>query len=139
MPMVAWTPVVHSWARELVCELPSHYILSSRDENRSFAYGGSSKGKQQLSGRKGSESPNSFLDQESQRRRFTIADSDQLPAYSVGTNVLPTKMRKKTPSYGKFSCVCLALLFLFSSLPHPFLIWGSGMNLADSEGDPRKT
>ncbi|EGV95960.1 connector enhancer of kinase suppressor of ras 3 isoform X1 [Cricetulus griseus] len=80
---------------------PPAVPYSPRDENRSFAYGGSSKGKQQLSGRKGSESPNSFLDQESQRRRFTIADSDQLPAYSVGTNVLPTKMRKKTPSYGK--------------------------------------
>lgn len=72
-----------------------------RNENVSFACGGPSKSKQPLSGRNGSESPNSFLDQESQRRRFTIADSDQLPPYSVGTNIPPTKMRGKTPSYGK--------------------------------------
>nr|XP_048275965.1 connector enhancer of kinase suppressor of ras 3 isoform X2 [Myodes glareolus] len=72
-----------------------------RNENVSFACGGPSKSKQSLSGRNGSESPNSFLDQESQRRRFTIADSDQLPPYSVGTNIPPTKMRGKTPSYGK--------------------------------------
>lgn len=64
-------------------------------------YGGFGKCKQPLPGPKGSESPNSFLDQESRRRRFTIADSDQLPGYSVETNVLPTKMREKTPSYGK--------------------------------------
>ncbi|MBZ3880649.1 Connector enhancer of kinase suppressor of ras 3 [Sciurus carolinensis] len=64
-------------------------------------YGGFSKCKQPLPGPKGSESPNSFLDQESRRRRFTIADSDQLPGYSVETNVLPTKLREKTPSYGK--------------------------------------
>lgn len=93
----------------------------------SFAVGGPSKSKQPLPARKGAESPNSFLDQESQRRRFTIADSDQLPAYSVGTNIPPTKMRGKTPSYGEFSRARLALLFLLTSLPHPFLIWGSGM------------
>lgn len=75
--------------------------LSSRDENESFLYGGFSKCKQPVPGPKGSESPNSFLDQESRRRRFTIADSDQLPGYSVETNILPTKMREKTPSYGK--------------------------------------
>lgn len=80
---------------------PPAVPYSPRDENGSFAYGGPSKGKQPWSGRKGSESPNSFLDQESQRRRFTFADSDQLPGYSVGTNVLPTKMRGKMPSYGK--------------------------------------
>ncbi|XP_051061940.1 connector enhancer of kinase suppressor of ras 3 isoform X2 [Phodopus roborovskii] len=80
---------------------PPAVPYSPRDENGSFAYGGPSKSKQPMPGWKGSESPNSFLDQESQRRRFTITDSDQLPAYSVGTNVLPTKMRRKTPSYGK--------------------------------------
>lgn len=65
------------------------------------AYGGFSKCKQPLPGPKGSESPNSFLDQESRRRRFTMADSDQLPGYSVETSAPPTKMREKTPSYGK--------------------------------------
>lgn len=105
----SWAPVVHSSAGELLCELPDHHTLSSRDENVSFSYGGHSKSKQALPGRKGSESPNSFLDQESQRRRFTIADSDQLPGYSVGTNILPTKMRGKTPSYGKFSNACITL------------------------------
>ncbi|KAK2114550.1 Connector enhancer of kinase suppressor of ras 3 [Saguinus oedipus] len=80
---------------------PPAVPYSPRNENGSFVYGGSSKSKQPLPGPKGSESPNSFLDQESQRRRFTIADSDQLPGYSVETNVLPTKMREKTPSYGK--------------------------------------
>lgn len=95
----------------------NHCTLSSRD-----AYGGFSKCK--LTGPKGSESPNSFLDQESQRRRFTIADSDQLPGYSVETSVLPTKMREKTPSYGEFPSVCLVLLFFpryFSSHPLPYL------------------
>lgn len=80
---------------------PPTVPYSPRDENGSFVYGGLGKGKQSLPGRKGSESPNSFLDQESQRRRFTIADSDQLPGYSVETNIPPTKMREKTPSYGK--------------------------------------
>uniref|UniRef100_A0A452RPW0 CNKSR family member 3 n=1 Tax=Ursus americanus TaxID=9643 RepID=A0A452RPW0_URSAM len=80
---------------------PPAVPYSPRDENGSFLYGGFSKCKQPLPGPKGSESPNSFLDQESRRRRFTIADSDQLPGYSVETNILPTKMREKTPSYGK--------------------------------------
>nr|XP_012615314.1 connector enhancer of kinase suppressor of ras 3 isoform X1 [Microcebus murinus] len=80
---------------------PPAVPYSPRDENGSFVYGGFSKCKQPLPGPKGSESPNSFLDQESRRRRFTIADSDQLPGYSVETNILPTKMREKTPSYGK--------------------------------------
>ncbi|KAM6180759.1 connector enhancer of kinase suppressor of ras 3 isoform 2-T2 [Erethizon dorsatum] len=80
---------------------PPTVPYSPRDENGSFVYGGFSKCKQPLPRPKGSESPNSFLDQESRRRRFTIADSDQLPGYSVETNVLPTKMREKTPSYGK--------------------------------------
>ncbi|XP_073928086.1 connector enhancer of kinase suppressor of ras 3 isoform X4 [Castor canadensis] len=79
---------------------PPSVPYSPRDENGSFVYGGP-KGKQPLPVPKGSESPNSFLDQESRRRRFTIADSDQLPGYSVETNILPTKMREKTPSYGK--------------------------------------
>eukprot|EP00073_Rattus_norvegicus_P018992 XP_006227937.1 PREDICTED: connector enhancer of kinase suppressor of ras 3 isoform X1 [Rattus norvegicus] len=80
---------------------PPAVPYSPRDENVSFSYRGHTKSKQPLPGRKGSESPNSFLDQESQRRRFTITDSDQLPGYSVGTNILPIKMRGKTPSYGK--------------------------------------
>lgn len=126
MPIVAGL-LLFILRQERCCELPSHHTLSSRNENVSFACGGPNKSKQPLSGRNGSESPNSFLDQESQRRRFTIADSDQLPAYSVGTNIPPTKMRGKTPSYGEFSRVRLALLFLFPSLPHPFLIWGPGM------------
>lgn len=106
--------------REPLCEYPDHHTLSSRDENVSFGYRGHSKSKQPLPGRKGSESPNSFLDQESQRRRFTIADSDQLPGYSVGTNILPIKMRGKTPSYGTFSGVRHALL-LSLLLPTPSL------------------
>lgn len=134
----SWAPVVRYSAREWLREHANHHTLSSRDENGSLAYGGLSKGKQPLSGRKGSESPNSFLDQESQRRRFTIADSDQLPGYSVGTNVLPTKMRGKTPSYGE-SPVCVPPHCFFLFLPHPFFIWDSGMNLADPEGDLRKT
>ncbi|XP_040304757.1 connector enhancer of kinase suppressor of ras 3 isoform X2 [Herpailurus yagouaroundi] len=80
---------------------PPAVPYSPRDEDGSFLYGGFSKCKQPLPGPKGSESPNSFLDQESRRRRFTIADSDQLPGYSVETNILPTKMREKTPSRGK--------------------------------------
>lgn len=80
---------------------PPAIPYSPRDENGSFVYGGISKSKQLLPGRKGSESPNSFLDQESRRRRFTIADSDQLPGYLVETNIPPTKMREKKPSYGK--------------------------------------
>lgn len=80
---------------------PPAVPYSPRDENVSFSYRGHTKSKQPLPGHKGSESPNSFLDQESQRRRFTITDSDQLPGYSVGTNILPIKMRGKTPSYGK--------------------------------------
>ncbi|KAM9316722.1 connector enhancer of kinase suppressor of ras 3 [Gastrophryne carolinensis] len=50
---------------------------------------------------KRSESPNSFLDQESCRRRFTIADSDQLPPYSYEVHVPSAKLRDKTPVYGK--------------------------------------
>jgi hypothetical protein len=37
----------------------------------------------------------------------------------VETNILPTKMREKTPSYGEFPRVYFALPFLFTSLPHP--------------------
>ncbi|XP_054578206.1 connector enhancer of kinase suppressor of ras 3 isoform X3 [Eptesicus fuscus] len=80
---------------------PPAVPYSPRNENGSFVYGGPSKCHRPAPGPKGSESPNSFLDQESRRRRFTIADSDQLPGYSVETNILPTKMRQKTPSYGK--------------------------------------
>ncbi|XP_029412850.1 connector enhancer of kinase suppressor of ras 3 isoform X2 [Nannospalax galili] len=80
---------------------PPAVPYSPRNENGSVVYGALSKGKQPLPGRKGSESPNSFLDQESQRRRFTIADSDQLLGYSVETNIPPPKMREKTASYGK--------------------------------------
>ncbi|XP_064411980.1 connector enhancer of kinase suppressor of ras 3 isoform X3 [Latimeria chalumnae] len=50
---------------------------------------------------RGSESPNSFLDLEYGRRRFTIADSDQLAVYSVEANAQPAKMREKKQSYGK--------------------------------------
>uniref|UniRef100_A0A8C6CP71 CNKSR family member 3 n=1 Tax=Moschus moschiferus TaxID=68415 RepID=A0A8C6CP71_MOSMO len=79
---------------------PPTVPYSPREENGGSVYG-FSKCKQPQPGPKGSESPNSFLDQESRRRRFTIADSDQLPGYSVETNILPAKMREKTPSYGK--------------------------------------
>lgn len=49
---------------------------------------------------KGSESPNSFLDQEFQRRRFTIADYDQLPPYAFEVP-MPTRIRDKTRLYGR--------------------------------------
>ncbi|XP_075604485.1 connector enhancer of kinase suppressor of ras 3 isoform X1 [Balearica regulorum gibbericeps] len=80
---------------------PPAVPYSPRDEKGSFVYGGGNKPSQPLSGSKGAESPNSFLDQESRRRRFTIADSDQLPGYPMEANVLPAKMREKTQSYGK--------------------------------------
>lgn len=73
-----------------------------RDEKGSFVYGGGNKRSQPLPGSKGAESPNSFLDQESRRRRFTIADSDQLPGYPMEVNILPPKMREKTQSHGEF-------------------------------------
>ncbi|NXS53253.1 CNKR3 kinase, partial [Brachypteracias leptosomus] len=80
---------------------PPTVPYSPRDEKGSFVYGGGSKPCQPLPGSKGAESPNSFLDQESRRRRFTIADSDQLPGYRMEANILPAKMREKTQSYGK--------------------------------------
>ncbi|XP_009956269.1 PREDICTED: connector enhancer of kinase suppressor of ras 3, partial [Leptosomus discolor] len=80
---------------------PPAVPYSPRDEKGSFIYGGGNKPSQLLPGSKGAESPNSFLDQESRRRRFTIADSDQLPGYSMEANILPAKMREKTQSYGK--------------------------------------
>ncbi|XP_064365202.1 connector enhancer of kinase suppressor of ras 3 isoform X2 [Dromaius novaehollandiae] len=80
---------------------PPAVPYSPRDEKGSFIYGGGNKPSQLLPGSKGAESPNSFLDQESRRRRFTIADSDQLPGYPVEANILPAKMREKTQSYGK--------------------------------------
>ncbi|XP_072121432.1 connector enhancer of kinase suppressor of ras 3 isoform X1 [Mobula birostris] len=49
---------------------------------------------------KGSESPNSFLDQEYLRRRFTIADYDQLPPYKFEVP-MPSRMRDKTQLYGR--------------------------------------
>ncbi|XP_033873332.3 connector enhancer of kinase suppressor of ras 3-like isoform X2 [Acipenser ruthenus] len=49
---------------------------------------------------KGSESPNSFLDQES-RRRFTIADYDHLGVSPIEASVLPTKMRGRSQCHGK--------------------------------------
>ncbi|XP_041109724.1 CNK3/IPCEF1 fusion protein-like isoform X2 [Polyodon spathula] len=49
---------------------------------------------------KGSESPNSFLDQES-RRRFTIADYDHLGISPIKASVQPTKMRGRSQCHGK--------------------------------------
>ncbi|KAJ7402465.1 CNKSR family member 3 [Pitangus sulphuratus] len=80
---------------------PPAIPYSPRDEKGSFVYGGGSKISKPLPGSKGAESPNSFLDQESRRRRFTIADSDQLPGYPLEVNILPAKMREKTQSYGE--------------------------------------
>ncbi|NXM44018.1 CNKR3 kinase, partial [Gymnorhina tibicen] len=80
---------------------PPAVPYSPRDEKGSFVYAGGNKRSQPLPGSKGAESPNSFLDQESRRRRFTIADSDQLPGYPMEVNILPAKMREKTQSYGK--------------------------------------
>ncbi|EMP38078.1 Connector enhancer of kinase suppressor of ras 3 [Chelonia mydas] len=80
---------------------PPAVPYSPRDEKECLVYGGGNKPKQPLPGSKGAESPNSFLDQESRRRRFTIADSDQLPGYPMEANILPTKMREKTQSYGE--------------------------------------
>ncbi|XP_074846452.1 connector enhancer of kinase suppressor of ras 3 [Carettochelys insculpta] len=80
---------------------PPAVPYSPRDEKESLIYGGGNKPKQSLPGSKGAESPNSFLDQESRRRRFTIADSDQLPGYPMEANILPTKMREKIQSCGK--------------------------------------
>ncbi|KFP03257.1 Connector enhancer of kinase suppressor of ras 3, partial [Calypte anna] len=80
---------------------PPAVPYSPRDEKGSFVYGGGNKFSQPLPGSKGAESPNSFLDQESRRRRFTIADSDQLPGYPMEAHILPAKMREKTQSYGK--------------------------------------
>ncbi|XP_009459071.1 PREDICTED: connector enhancer of kinase suppressor of ras 3 [Nipponia nippon] len=80
---------------------PPAVPYSPRDEKGSFVYGGGNKPSQPLPGSKGAESPNSFLDQESRRRRFTIADSDQLPGYPMEANILPAKLREKTQSYGK--------------------------------------
>ena len=128
-----------SSAREGLRQHLPYRPLSSRDENGSFAYGGVSKCKQAVPVPKGSESPNSFLDQESRRRRFTIADSDQLPGYSVETNILPTKMRQKTPSYGTSLSVCFVPPFAVLPFPTPFLIWNCWMNLADPKGNLRKT
>uniref|UniRef100_A0A8D0H7D1 Connector enhancer of kinase suppressor of ras 3 n=1 Tax=Sphenodon punctatus TaxID=8508 RepID=A0A8D0H7D1_SPHPU len=80
---------------------PPAVPYAPRGEKGSLVYGGGNKPKPLLPCSKGAESPNSFLDQESRRRRFTIADSDQLPGYPVEVNILPAKMREKTQSYGK--------------------------------------
>nr|XP_033792292.1 connector enhancer of kinase suppressor of ras 3 isoform X1 [Geotrypetes seraphini] len=86
---------------------PPAVPYSPRDDKGSFSYGAILKYRspppppQRLPGSKGAESPNSFLDQESRRRRFTIADSDQLPIYPIEPNMLPARIREKTPSYGK--------------------------------------
>ncbi|XP_021150430.2 connector enhancer of kinase suppressor of ras 3 isoform X4 [Columba livia] len=80
---------------------PPAVPYSPRDEKGSFVYGGGNKSGQPLPGSKGAESPNSFLDQESRRRRFTIADSDRLPGYPTEANIVSAKMREKTQSYGK--------------------------------------
>lgn len=80
---------------------PPAIPYAPRNEKGSFVYVGGNKSKQPLPGSKGAESPNSFLDQECRRRRFTLTDSDPLPGYSMETNILPAKMREKTPSYGK--------------------------------------
>ncbi|XP_040285327.1 connector enhancer of kinase suppressor of ras 3 isoform X2 [Bufo bufo] len=76
---------------------PPRVPYSPRDEKMSFSYSGYRDSHPRS---KGSESPNSFLDQES-RRRFTIADSDQLPSYPIEVHVQPAKLRDKTPMYGK--------------------------------------
>ncbi|KAE8601859.1 hypothetical protein XENTR_v10013816 [Xenopus tropicalis] len=52
-----------------------------------------------IPGSEGSESPNSFLDHESRRRWFTIANSDQLFSSPLEVKVQPAKLRDKTPSY----------------------------------------
>ncbi|XP_048830754.1 LOW QUALITY PROTEIN: connector enhancer of kinase suppressor of ras 3-like [Brienomyrus brachyistius] len=49
---------------------------------------------------KGSESPNSFLDQEN-RRRFTIADYDKLGVQPIEVNVVQPRMRGQMLSRGK--------------------------------------
>ncbi|XP_060609593.1 connector enhancer of kinase suppressor of ras 3 isoform X1 [Anolis sagrei] len=80
---------------------PPAIPYAPRDEKGSFLYGGGNKPKQPLPGSKGAESPNSFLDQEFRRRRFTLTDTDPLPGHPTGANMLPAKMREKTQSYGK--------------------------------------
>lgn len=87
-----------------------------RDEKGSFVYGGGNKSSQPLPGSKGAESPNSFLDQESRRRRFTIADSDRLPGYPTEANILPAKMREKTQSYGELIPISLLLWSVWNNL-----------------------
>ncbi|XP_077205234.1 connector enhancer of kinase suppressor of ras 3 isoform X3 [Paroedura picta] len=79
---------------------PPAVPYAPRDEKGSFVYGGGNKPKLPLPGSKGAESPNSFLDQECRRRRFTLTDSDPLTR-PIEANILPAKMREKTPSYGK--------------------------------------
>ncbi|XP_060097063.1 connector enhancer of kinase suppressor of ras 3 [Heteronotia binoei] len=78
---------------------PPAVPYAPRDKG-SFVYGGGNKPKLPLPGSKGAESPNSFLDQECRRRRFTHTVSDPLTR-PIAANILPAKMREKTPSYGK--------------------------------------
>uniref|UniRef100_A0ACB8GBA1 Connector enhancer of kinase suppressor of ras 3 n=1 Tax=Sphaerodactylus townsendi TaxID=933632 RepID=A0ACB8GBA1_9SAUR len=80
---------------------PPTVPYAPRDEKVSFVYGGGNKPRLPLPGSKGAESPNSFLDQECRRRRFTLTDSDPLTRCPIEANILPAKMREKTPSYGK--------------------------------------
>ncbi|XP_053566958.1 connector enhancer of kinase suppressor of ras 3 [Bombina bombina] len=80
---------------------PPNVPYYPRDEKGNLVYTGFPGDFQPFPGSKRSESPNSFLDQESQRRRFTIADSDQLPTYPLEVNVHHAKLRDKTPLYGK--------------------------------------
>ncbi|XP_063299499.1 connector enhancer of kinase suppressor of ras 3 [Pelobates fuscus] len=80
---------------------PPSIPYSPRDEKATFGYSGVYRDSRPLPGSKGSESPNSYLDKESHRRRFTIADSDQLTTYPVEVKVQPAKLREKTPLYGK--------------------------------------
>ncbi|XP_075059504.1 connector enhancer of kinase suppressor of ras 3 [Mixophyes fleayi] len=77
---------------------PPKVPYSPRDEKSSFGY---TAYRDTPTGSKGSESPNSYLDQESRRRRFTIADSDQLATFPVEVHVQPAKLRDKTPMHGK--------------------------------------
>uniref|UniRef100_A0A8C5PP77 Connector enhancer of kinase suppressor of ras 3 n=1 Tax=Leptobrachium leishanense TaxID=445787 RepID=A0A8C5PP77_9ANUR len=80
---------------------PPSIPYSPREDKGRFVYSGVYRDSHPLPKSRGSESPNSFLDKESHRRRFTIADSDQLPTYPVEVKVQPAKLREKTPMHGK--------------------------------------
>ncbi|MEE6475349.1 hypothetical protein FKM82_010723 [Ascaphus truei] len=80
---------------------PPNVPYSPRDEKGSLGCSRVCRDIHPAPASKGSESPNSYLDQESRRRRFTIADSDQLSTYPVEVHVQPAKLRDKTPLNGK--------------------------------------